>query len=79
MTVKKEPKNSNVNKWLLFMGIPFQLGIVIFLFTYLGIWVDGKYTHGTTPWFTIGLSLFSVFVGLYNVIRQVNNINKNNK
>lgn len=56
------------------MNIPFQMGAIIFAFTYLGIWLDKKYTQTTI--FTIILSLFSVFIALYNVIRQVKNLNK---
>lgn len=69
----KSPKKS-MNKWVVFMNIPFQMGIIIFAFTYLGMWLDKKYTDSST--FTIILSLLSVFIALYNVIRQVKNINK---
>ena len=74
----KTPNKNNFNKWLVFMGIPFQMGIVIFLFTYFGIWLDEKYSNGSSSLFTIIFSLLSVFISLYNVIRQVKNINKNN-
>ena len=70
---ENSPKKST-NKWVVFMNIPFQMGIIIFAFTYLGIWLDDKYTDSST--FTIVLSLLSVFIALYNVIRQVKNINK---
>jgi len=72
-------KNNNLkqtNKWLVMMNIPFQMGIIIFCFTYLGIWLDEKYTSSSI--FTIILSLFAVFIALYNVIRQVKNLNKDN-
>ena len=58
------------------MNIPFQMGIIIFCFTYLGIWLDEKYTSSSI--FTIILSLFAVFIALYNVMRQVKNLNKDN-
>ena len=74
----KTPNKNNLNKWLVFMGIPFQMGIVIFLFTYFGIWLDAKYSNGSSSLFTIIFSLLSVFISLYNVIRQLKNINKNN-
>jgi F0F1-type ATP synthase assembly protein I len=74
---QKEPNNNNFNKWLVLMGIPFQMGIVIFIFTYFGMWLDEKYSDGSAL-FTIIFSLLSVFIALYNVIRQVKNINKNN-
>ena len=67
------PKKST-SKWVIFMNIPFQMGIIIFAFTYLGMWLDEKYTDSSI--FTIVLSLLSVFIALYNVIRQVKNINK---
>ena len=70
-------KNNNLkqtNKWLVMMNIPFQMGVIIFCFTYLGIWLDEKYTN--TSIFTIILSLLAVFIALYNVIRQVKNLNK---
>lgn len=69
----KTPNKSN-NKWIVFMNIPFQMGIIIFAFTYLGIWLDENYTDSAI--FTIILSLLSVFIALFNVIRQVKNLNK---
>jgi F0F1-type ATP synthase assembly protein I len=31
---------------------------------WLGYWLDGRY-NTQTPWFTIGIGLFSIFVALY--------------
>ncbi|MDA6069250.1 AtpZ/AtpI family protein [Flavobacterium sp. AC] len=73
--MEKEPNNKSNNKWLALMNIPIQMGIIIFLFSYLGVWLDKKYSNGGSLW-TIILSLFSVFLALYNVIRQVKNLNK---
>ena len=75
----KKPNKNNFNKWLVFMGIPFQMGIVIFAFTYFGMWLDEKYSDESSSLYAIILSLLSVFIALYNVIRQVKNINKNNE
>lgn len=72
MNQNENPKKTN--KWLVMMNIPFQMGVIIFCFTYLGIWLDDTYTH--TSIFTIILSLLAVFIALYNVIRQVKNLNK---
>lgn len=79
MMDNKNPNKNNFNKWLVFMGIPFQMGIVIFLFTYFGMWLDEKYSEESSSLYTIIFSLLSVFIALYNVIRQVKNINKNNE
>lgn len=73
---KKTNKQKLTNKWIVMMNIPFQMGIIIFSFTYLGMWLDEKYTN--TSVFTIVLSLTSVFLSLYNIIRQVKNLNKEN-
>ena len=68
MRVVNEP-----NKWAVMLNIPFQMGIIIFSLTYLGMWLDEKYTDSSV--FTIVLSLLSVFIALFNVIRQVKNLN----
>ena len=65
----------NKNKWLALINIPIQMGVIIFGFTYLGIWLDSRFK--TNNLFTIILSLFSVFIALYNVIKQVKNLNNN--
>lgn len=67
---KKSP-----SKWAAMINIPFQMGVIIFVFTYAGMWLDEKYSDGSSTW-TIVLSLLSVFLALYNVIRQVKNLNK---
>lgn len=73
MAENQNQKKPN-NKWLVFMNIPIQMGIIIGAFTYLGMWLDEKYTNSSV--FTIILSLLSVFIALYNVINQVKNLNK---
>lgn len=74
--MEKEPKEkSSNNKWITLINIPFQMGIIILAFTYLGMCLDEKYSNESSIW-TIILSLLSVFLALYNVIRQVKNLNK---
>lgn len=69
----KQQKSNN--KWLQFVNIPFQMGIVIFIGVFIGVKLDAYFEKGNL--FTIILSLLSVFVALYTVIRNVNNLNKN--
>ncbi|WP_353168152.1 AtpZ/AtpI family protein [Flavobacterium sp.] len=65
-----------LNKWLQLISIPAQMGIVIFLFAYLGQYLDEKYqSENYVKIFTI----VGVFLAMYNVIRQVNQLNKNEK
>lgn len=72
--MEQKPNKKTSSKWIALMNIPFQMGVIIFSFTYLGTWLDEKYTD--TSIFTIILSLLAVFIALYNVIRQVKNLNK---
>ena len=66
-------KNSH-NKWLQLINIPFQMGVIIIAFSFLGKWIDEKYLLENI--FTIIFTLFGVFLALYNVISQVNKMNK---
>lgn len=69
-------KNKPLNKWLQLISIPAQMGIVIFLFAYLGQYLDEKYeSENYVKIFTV----VGVFLAMYNVIRQVNQMNKDEK
>lgn len=58
------------------ISIPAQMGIVIFLFAYLGQYLDEKYqSENYVKIFTV----VGVFLAMYNVIRQVNQMSKNEK
>jgi F0F1-type ATP synthase assembly protein I len=66
------------NKWLVFMNIPFQMGLIIFLGVIFGQWLDEKFKiEGSI--LTIVFSLLAVFIALYNVIRQVNKMSNDKK
>lgn len=65
----------NRNKWIALITIPFQMGAIIFLFSWFGGWLDDKYGNVKNTNMLI-FTLLGVFIALYNVIRQVNQLNK---
>ena len=69
--------DKNPNKWLVLISLPIQMGIVIFLFSWLGGWLDEKYPNESGVYNKVFI-LVGVFLSLYYVIRQVNNLDKNN-
>lgn len=74
--MEQNNKNKPLNKWIQLISIPAQMGIVIFLFAYLGQYLDEKYTsENYVKIFTV----VGVFLAMYNVIRQVNQLNKEDK
>jgi F0F1-type ATP synthase assembly protein I len=72
----QDNKNKPLNKWIQLISIPAQMGMVIFLFAYLGQYLDEKYqSENYVKIFTV----VGVFLAMYNVIRQVNQLNNNEK
>jgi F0F1-type ATP synthase assembly protein I len=51
------------------------MGVVIFLFSYLGQYLDEKYGNVNDPNTKI-FTLIGVFLALYNIYRQVNQLSK---
>ena len=64
------------NKWLALINIPFQMGLIIFGFSYLGTWLYETNNNVAETNFKI-FTLIGVFIAIYQVISQVNQINKN--
>lgn len=76
MNPNQKPNNRKPNKWLALINIPIQMGIVIFLFAFLGQWLDEHHPSSKVYYVKV-LVVVGVFLALYNVYRQVNEINKN--
>lgn len=73
---KNNQEKKNYNKWLALINIPIQMGVIIFVFYKLGFWLDVNYTSPKVFYYKI-FTLAGVFLALYNVYRQVNEIGKN--
>ncbi len=69
-----EKKGKN-NKWMMFIAMPSQMGITIYLFYLLGTWLDEKYVLSGSLAMKV-CTFFGVFVSLYYFIKQANRINK---
>ena len=68
-------RNKPPDKYLEFVNIAIQMGVVIAAGVFLGIWLDGKYPNSFSG-FTIGFSLLGVFIALYLVIKRVSQLSK---
>jgi F0F1-type ATP synthase assembly protein I len=54
-------------------GIAIQMGVTIYLFVFLGKWLDAKFNNGDKL-FIIIMTLLGVAISLYAVIKQANKI-----
>lgn len=68
-------KKKQRNKWFSLINIPIQMGVIIFVFAYAGQWLDEKYPNPNRV-YTKAITLVGVFLALYNVYRQVNEMGK---
>jgi hypothetical protein len=68
---KKKPGN----KWLALINIPIQMGVIIFLFSYLGHWLDQKFLNPHNIYVKI-ITMLGVALAFYNINRQLKDINK---
>ena len=58
-----------------FSGLALQMGVIIFIGSYVGKTLDVKYP-ADKKWFTILFTLASVAISLVYVLKQVNKLNK---
>lgn len=78
MTDNPNPKKRNNNKWLAFINIPFQMGVIVFLFAYGGKWLDNRYGNPHRLFVKI-LTLVGVAIAFYNLNRQLKDINNSDR
>jgi ATP synthase protein I len=68
-------KKDQRNKYLGFVNIAFQMGIIIAAGVFAGIWLDEKFPNKYSA-YTISLSLLGVFIALFQVYRAVKDLNE---
>jgi uncharacterized membrane protein YfcA len=75
MEPQKSPKNENKNlqNAAKLSGAGLQMGLIIYLGNLLGSWLDKKFE---SSYLEITLTLFAIFMAMYALIRQVNQMNK---
>ena len=76
MPETQNKKKKQPNRYLVLTTIASQIGIAIFLGASLGKYIDKEYSFNK-PWFTILLTILALIASLYNVIKQLNKLNKN--
>lgn len=78
MDQQKPRKKSKYGAYAKFSGMAFQMIGIIFIGSYIGVKLDEKFPNENN-WFTISLSLLSVFLSIFMVIRGINATSKETK
>jgi F0F1-type ATP synthase assembly protein I len=66
-----------LNKYVSLASIPFQIGSVVYIGSYLGKILDLKFGFVKPPWMTLIFVLFAIVLSFYSIIKQLQRINKN--
>jgi len=73
--MNNQKMKKNRNKWLVLITMPIQMGVVIYIFSKGGNWLDAKYPNSHNIYVKI-FTLLGVAVMFYNLNRQLKEINK---
>jgi len=71
----KENPKKRLNKFLALSGVGIQMGVTIYLFAFIGKWLDNKYPNEKQT-YTLIFVLFGVIISIYSIIKQLDRINK---
>jgi ATP synthase protein I len=74
---KKEIKKKQVSSYVKYTGLFFQMQVIIGVFTFVGSKID-DYQQTTQPYYTAGFALLGVVIAIYQVLKEVNQMNKPN-
>ena len=70
-----QQKKKQRNKWLTLINIPIQMGLIVFLFSQLGQWLDLKFINKHNIYIKL-FTIVGVVLAFYNIARQLKEINK---
>jgi hypothetical protein len=73
MTLPKN-KNNSVRRWAALSAIGIEMGVIIYLFVKLGMWLDQMYNPDGKA-FTVICTLAGVGGSLFLVVKQTNKLN----
>jgi F0F1-type ATP synthase assembly protein I len=71
---QREIKRKQVNSYVRYTGLFFQMFVIIGAFAWAGSWLD-DYQKTEQPYYTAGLALLGVVVAIYQVLKEVNQLN----
>ena len=69
------PKNKETRKWLRFSGIAIQMGLIIWLGSLLGSYIDNKTERKDELWTKI-ITMIAVLLTMISVIREAIKLGK---
>jgi hypothetical protein len=69
-----QQKKKRPNKWFALINIPIQMGAIIYLFSFLGKWLDVKFPNQHNIYLK-GVTLLGIAIAFYNLNRQLKDIN----
>lgn len=72
---KDKKPGKQLNNYIKFSGIAFQMIAIICLFAFFGVWLDGKFPNNFSA-YTLIFSLLGVALAMYFVIKQVTTMDK---
>ena len=75
MAQEKNKPEKRAAKWLVFIGMPFQMGITIYVFYWAGTWLD-EHFQVEAAWWSKGLAMLGIIVSLSQFIRQAKRMNQ---
>jgi F0F1-type ATP synthase assembly protein I len=71
---QREVKRKQVVSYARYTGLFFQMFVIIGVFAFVGSWLD-DYQATTQPYYTAALALIGVVIAIYQVLKEVNQLN----